>query len=123
MTPVAINPGSGPAETYSNAKPSVEQALANMKVLAEDCKVEPKAVRRRMKNDYHDQHKDGRFCFTLKGQDGKVYEIQMPGIPLDNVRFTGGPKQNPWDYPRLYVDDSSWLWRYAVRRAGGPADF
>jgi hypothetical protein len=30
------------------------------------------------------------------------------------LRFTGAADQNIWDFPRLYVNGSSWVWIYAV---------
>jgi len=38
----------------------------------------------------------------------------MPGLPLDLVRYTGENGQNIWNFPRLYLDDSSWVWKFAA---------
>ena len=46
--------------------------------------------------------------------DERTIEIQMPGLPVDRVRFLDEDGQNIWDFPRLYVDDSSWVWKYAL---------
>ena len=48
---------------------------------------------------------------------GEVVEcrhtVDMPGLPLAKVRFTGAKSQDIWTFPRLYVDDSSWVWLYS----------
>jgi hypothetical protein len=38
----------------------------------------------------------------------------MPGLPVEQVRYMGESGQNIWDFPRLYVDDSSWIWEFAL---------
>ena len=40
--------------------------------------------------------------------------VEMPGLPLEQVRYMGHEGQNARDYPRLYVDGASWLWEFAV---------
>jgi hypothetical protein len=30
------------------------------------------------------------------------------------VRYLGIPGQNIWDFPRLFVDGSSWVWKFAI---------
>lgn len=42
-------------------------------------------------------------------------EVEVPGLPLDQVRFTYESGLNPFDFPRLYVDGDSWLWESAVK--------
>lgn len=63
------------------------------------------------------QKLSGRWSFLVKaavpGAPLKQWEVDMPGLPLDQVRYTG-PPQNPFDFPRLYIDGSSWLWKFAV---------
>lgn len=55
----------------------------------------------------------GRYAFVLRTCNGTRFsEIQMPGWPLSEVRFT--PDLDPWVFPRLYVNGSSWLWAYAI---------
>ena len=55
----------------------------------------------------------GRFAFALHrhGYD-HVFQIDMPGWPLEQVRCQSG--DNVWEFPRLYVDGSSWLWMFAL---------
>ncbi|WP_331727485.1 hypothetical protein OG871_40570 (plasmid) [Kitasatospora sp. NBC_00374] len=64
---------------------------------------------------------DGRYAFRLDLADGRAVDVEMPGIPLDQVRYMGAAGQDIWDFPRLYVDGSSWVWRYALG-ACGPAE-
>jgi hypothetical protein len=58
----------------------------------------------------------GRFHFIAVDRYGKNRQIDMPGIPLEQVRYMKEDGQNIWDFPRLYVDGDSWVWYYAVRR-------
>lgn len=60
-----------------------------------------------------DPESEGRFTFTLTFGD-LAFEVEMPGIPVERVRYTGAEDQNILAYPRLYVDGSSWVWTYAV---------
>ena len=115
ITGIIINPGTGPV----GGRPTSKRARENMKTFCEDCKADPKTIRRESSKD----DGEGRFGFTMTGQDGKTYQIDMPGLPLDRVRFTGAPEQNIWNYPRLYVDGNSWVWKFAVHMAGGPDEF
>jgi len=99
---VIINPGSGPV-----AGATYENAAANIHAFAREAGAD------------HwdgvgsaDTERDGRWTFFVERGDQRV-EIQMPGLPLDEVRYVDG--LNPWDFPRLYVDGSSWLWEFALR--------
>lgn len=102
-----INPGSGPVDS-SNIKDATE----NIEQFIKDIDL-PGVT-------YHDikYNKDGRYSFHLKKQKKKgknrVCEINMPGIPLEKVRYIDSKKQNIWDFPRLYVNGSDWVWCYAV---------
>lgn len=101
---VAINPGTGPVEGTTP-----ENALANMIVLVGDAGVEDAVISRDEKRDKG----DGRYGFLVrKGEQG--VEVDMPGLPLDEVRYLDIPGQSIWDFPRLYVGGSSWVWCYAV---------
>lgn len=102
-----INPGSGPV-----ADASMEEAEANIRQLIEDIGVPDVTYHRDEEHDYG----DGRYCFVLQHGD-RESEIQMPGIPVDRVRFLGANGQNIWHFPRLYVDGSSWVWKYAINCA------
>lgn len=103
---IMINPGTGPVQ--SDVGPNVEQALFNMRQLCADtgsALVEPTEP---------PAEDGGRYTFTIVNSRNYEVEIEMPGIPLDEVRYMGEPDQNIWDYPRLYVAGSSWVWKYAI---------
>jgi hypothetical protein len=55
----------------------------------------------------------GRYTFTVS-YAGRVAEVDMPGVTLEEVRYMRLPDQNIWHYPRLYVGGSSWVWAFAV---------
>jgi hypothetical protein len=57
---------------------------------------------------------DGRHTFTLTWE-GYAREVQMPDLDLERVRWMGLPGQNIWDFPRLCVDGSSWVWQFALK--------
>jgi hypothetical protein len=105
-TSVLINPGTGPC-----GGATVDNAAENMEQFIKDC---PCASRfeREEAGDYG----DGRFCFQVFWDEcpGKSWEVQMPGLPLDQVRYMGAEDQNIWNFPRLYVGGSSWVWKYAL---------
>lgn len=58
---------------------------------------------------------DGRYAYMITTADHRAIEVQMPGLPLAQVRFMDERDQNVWDFPRLYVNDSSWLWMFALK--------
>ena len=104
---VIINPGSGPVENACE-----ERAIDNIKHFITDCNIKDLNWIRIPEFDYNKQDGDGRFAFLI-WKNGFCHEIQMPGIPLEQVRYMFSD-QNIWDYPRLYVDNSSWVWKYAL---------
>jgi hypothetical protein len=104
---VIINPGSEDLNEGTE-----ENAIENMKHFIVDCNVEDLQFLR-----YEDADDYGRFAFlvfvsTKYHSYDRVHIIHMPGLTLDRVRYTQG--KNPWNYPRLYMDWSSWLWTYAL---------
>lgn len=105
---IFINPGTGPVEN-ANA----DEARRNVAQFVAELGLTGVRIRRARKIDYG----DGRYAFWLS-LDGRRCEIQMPGLPLERVRYLDRP-QNPWHYPRLYVDGSSWLWCFALNCAKG----
>jgi hypothetical protein len=63
---------------------------------------------------------NGRYGFVLGFRSSALpFEVEMPGLPLRDVRYMpdepGNEGQKAWDFPRLWVDGSSWLWKFAVR--------
>lgn len=105
---IIINPGTGPVHEATE-----QHAATNITVFADDLRRAGLGVdgcTRLPDADYG----DGRFAFALAMADGRAVEIQMPGLPLDQVRYMKEDGQNIWDFPRLYVDDSSWVWKWAL---------
>lgn len=103
---VIINPGTETTKDYG-----WDEAYKNILQFIEDSEVELYVY-----NSKHIPEDDGRYLFTLKSKLIPKYEveIEMPALPLNQVRFIDSEKQNVWDYPRLYVDGSSWVWKYAI---------
>jgi hypothetical protein len=101
VTHVVINPGSGPVPgaTYENA-------VANMFAFAGEVGAESWS-------GGADTEDGGRWTFELR-RGADVAEVEMPGLPLERVRYVGADDQNIWDFPRLYVNGSSWVWAYAL---------
>jgi hypothetical protein len=100
---VAINPGTGDV-----ANSQLAQATENMEAFLADMNLDGATFERLEKRDYD----NGRFAFRVCYGASSV-EVQMPGIPLERVRYMGYEGQNIWRYPRLYVEGSSWVWSYA----------
>lgn len=105
-----MNPGTEPLPLATE-----ERAIANMAVFVEDLANEAhtaKSHERTPEKDYG----EGRFAFTVWRDDGREFEVQMPGIPLERLR--GDASSNAFAFQRLYVDGDSWLWGYAVATVG-----
>jgi len=110
---IIINPGSGPVRNAT-----VEQAESNMRAFVADLAErghQDAAIERKADADYDTSDHDGRFCWTVTVDGEPSVEVQMPGIPLDQVRWLGRD-QDIWQFPRLYVDDSSWIWFFALNQ-------
>lgn len=99
---VIINPGSGPV-----ANATKEHADIAITKFVEDLGLPVVGINFLRAED------DGRFTYHLT-HNGRVAEVEMPGLPLDRVRFMQAADQNIWDFPRLYVDGSSWVWCFAL---------
>lgn len=93
------NPGSGPVSGANR-----EDAHNNMQKFLEDTESD--------RFEFLQTEDDGRFTYRLWKGDWAA-EIQMPGLPLEQVRYVGALDQNIWNFPRIYVDGSSWVWEYA----------
>lgn len=101
---VVINPGSGPTQGATTRENAQDNALA----LMIDAQVFDGAAL-----EVGEQvGMSGRYAFVVH-RTGRSVRVEVPGLPLDRVRWTGAPGENIFDYPRLYVDDSSWAWRFA----------
>jgi len=101
MTQVIINPGSGPV-----AKGSRQVSQENIRQFIEDLGVPADW-------EFVRENKDGRHTYRITAK-GETHEVDMPAIPLDKVRYLDSEGQNIWDFPRLYIDGSSWVWKYAL---------
>lgn len=111
---VIINPGSGPVgdATEANATAAMERFANDLRALGHQGFVH-------LRQPGLDA--DGRFGFALQHPalpNGAAVEIEMPGLPVERVRYMGEDGQNIWDFPRLYVDGSSWVWKYALGVVG-----
>lgn len=107
MPSVAINPGSGPANGAT-----VEHAETNIRTFVDDLRLRGRqdiTFERREGADYG----EGRFCWVVSADGAEPVEVQMPGLPLERVRWLGHD-QDIWAFPRLYVDDGSWIWFFAL---------
>jgi len=104
-----INPGTEPV-----AGSTEENAAENMRHFVTDCKVDGLKFVRVPELDYG----EGRYAFLVwKGT--RCHEVQMPGLVLNAVRFIADAGMNAWDFPRLHVDGSSWLWCFAILKDEG----
>lgn len=103
---VFVNPGTGPVEDAD-----ADTARKNMRQFIADLGLDGVRLRRIRKQDYG----EGRFAFRL-WLGPRCCDIQMPGLPVERVRYISR-EQNPWHYPRLYVEGSSWLWVFALNCA------
>lgn len=98
---VLINPGSG----LVDRKVSWDNAYENIKAYIADCEIPMRIVRSEHEDD------EGRYLFILRNDEYDYQtEVEMPGVPLEAVRYVEGDKRNILDFPRLYVDGSSWIW-------------
>lgn len=101
---VAINPGSGPTRGLAR------EARRNIGAFCRDLAMPAP----RVSIAGGERSEDGRYTFTIsRGIRSTV--VDMVGLPLDQVRYVEGC--NPWNFPRLYVDGSSWLWEFAINMA------
>ncbi len=99
-----INPGTAPIEgaTAGHAKQNIAQLILDVGFDPEQVEVA-----------HYAEHDDsGRFFFVLRYND-QTCEVEMPGLDLSQVRYLD-KEQNIWDFPRLYVNDESWVWKFAI---------
>ncbi len=106
-----INPGTEPIDGANE-----QNAADNMKHFIVDCSVKGLKYVRVPEED-GGYAKEGRFAFLVYvvGRNiNRCYLVHMPGLPLEKVRYMGEGEQNIFNFPRLYVDKSSWVWMYAL---------
>lgn len=112
---ISINPGSGPVKGGTKGR-----ACINVRALAQDVHERYPEVSVRVP-EQEPREVDGRWEFTIdvtKGERTVTLDVEMPGLLLREVRYLGLSSQNIWDFPRLYVDGSSWVWNYAISAIG-----
>ena len=101
---LSINPGTGNLNETTE-----ENAIENIRHLLIDSKNFEVNFIRIPEKDYG----KGRYAFLL-WKEMICHEIQMPGLQLEKVRFMDENSQYIYNFPRLYVDDASWIWLVAV---------
>lgn len=103
---IYINPGSGRCEEGSQ-----EQSEINIKAFIAD--IEDKYTYPKISYKFVEINENGRHDYLLtSGEKSEI--VAMPAFPLEEVRYTGADNQNTRDFPRLYVNHCSWLWKFAV---------
>lgn len=103
---IIINPGAEPL-----AHGHFNHARRNMSAFTRELFPDLKAPKINLK---YLTKQDGRYKFKLIRGIRKTH-VEMPGLPLNQVQYQRG--LNPWNFPRLYVNGSSWLWEFAVGQA------
>ncbi len=102
---ILMNPGSGPV----SGEVSWDNAYENINAYIADCEIPMRVVR-----SEHEAN-DGRYLFVLKNDEYDYQiDVEMPGLPLDRVRYVKGDGRNILEFPRLYVNGSSWIWYIAT---------
>lgn len=110
---IIINPGTEPLDAAISTE---QNATANMAVFVENLRaagITVAAVTRTSDDDHA-----GRYAYQIDDSElagARTIKIEMPGLPLDEVRYMDEPGQDIWDFPRLYVDGTSWVWMFALR--------
>ena len=108
MVTIHVNPGTGPVSEINEEYAEI-YAIQNIEQLLKEVHLGDIKSLRDPSADYG----DGRFAYQLI-YNQRVVEVQMPGLPLEKVRFLDKKGENVFEFPRLYVNGSSWLWKYAV---------
>ena len=101
MERIFINPGSG-----TIAFGSKEQSEINIKQFILDTKLP-------YKFKFESEGDDGRHSYKIWDENSE-HTIAMPALPLEQVRYTDAPNQKIFHFPRLFIDFSSFVWKYAV---------
>lgn len=104
---VIINPGTGPVWGAGTVRQ--RHADRNMRALCRDagCGTDCRVVRD------GEVDRDGRYPYKIVRRR-RFVSVDMPGLKLERVRILEEDGQNAWDFPRLYIDGSSWLWCFAL---------
>lgn len=99
---IFINPGSGQISGLCTKA----NAVSNIRALIADIDMPSPAVTR---STSPKPDGSGRWSFVLCRGKAKC-RIDMPGLPLDAIRYRT-------DCPRLYIEGSSFWWKYVVELA------
>lgn len=98
--------------------PTEENAQANMDAFASDLvllDITTTAITRNPDADV-----DGKYGYQLGFEDGRVLDIEMPGLPLADVRYLDEAGQDIWTFPRIGVGDEVWVWMFALKACQQP---
>lgn len=101
-----INPGAGPVEgaVLGYARQNISQLILDAGFKLEQVEI-----------IHHSEYDDsGRFFFQLN-HNGRTCEVEIPGLDLSLVRYLRSEEQNIWDFPRLHVNGSSFVWLFAIK--------
>ena len=112
MVDYVINPGTGPVEGAC-----VTEATTNMRHFLVDCEAKNLNF---VRVPEHDKD-DGRYSFLVY-RGTRCHLVQMPGLPLEKVRYMGDEPIGR-TFPRMYIDGSSWWWRFALEQELKEKDF
>jgi hypothetical protein len=91
------------------------QASKNLEQYIEDCEVNLKVIQCSFE-PVDNKDDENYYEFILQCIEYPTYEVKvtMPSFPLEMLRFTGEKGQNIYDYYRILIDDSSWIWNCAL---------
>lgn len=107
MSYVVINPGTGPVYGGTARNACLNARAFGREVGADSVTYLPRSAERRWAED------DGRYTFRLR-RGRKTCVVTMPGLRASQVRYLRSTDQNIWDFPRLYVNGSSYVWDFAI---------
>lgn len=87
------------------------QAYENVQKFMKDCEIELHIAKAEFIPD-----EKKRYTFILESNevDNYTLKITMPSLSLDKVRYTEEKNQDVYNYHRILINDSSWLWKYAL---------
>ena len=114
-----LNPGTGhvPDATLDNAIENMQRFATDV-ITAHGYKGATSVAKDPL-GQVSEQLKGGRWEFVMTcevstpGAPLEEWVVNMPGLPLEQVRYLG-PPQNPFEFTRLYIDGLSWLWKFGV---------
>lgn len=89
------------------------RAYKNVEQFINDCEVEMYIKECQM------VERNGYYYFELQAKDFDYYiNLGMPTLPLDKLRYMDANIQDTRTFKRLEVDDSTYLWKYALVTKG-----